>query len=516
MTASPSLTLTRGAVHNRVAFAFAVLVVNHGNRSLAVHDHQIAGFRLDRLHTDEANRAVRLGFQSRLLGDSRCRTTDVEGTHRELRSRLADRLRRDDAGGFAEFDQASRRQVSAVAHDANAAPGFAGQHGANLHSLDAGSLNRARQVFGDFLVDVDDHIAVVVLDLLERNAADDAVTQRLDDFAGFNDSSNVNAIHRAAIVFADDYVLSNVNQTASQVARIGGLQCRIGQSFTRAVRRDEVLQHRQPFAEVRSNRRLDDFARRLRHQTAHSGQLANLLFRSASAGVGHDVNRIDDAFFIALLHLAEHFVSNSFGDSRPDFDDLVIALAVGDGSVQILLLDRNHLLLTIANQGLLVIGNDHVVNPDRQSGSRREAEAEILHFVEHLDRDFETVLQVAEVDQLTNPLLLQQAVDVWHAVGKVIVQDCASNRCVQERAIVAHRISVNDVLIVISGGEVDHLTGVAQTDRRKRLDFSGMQREQNFVDVRERAAFTLGTGLAFRQVVQTEDHVLRRNGDRLS
>ena len=91
---------------------------------------------------DEAHRAVVLGFQARLLGDSRCRTTDVEGTHRELGSRFADGLRRDDAGRFAEFDQAAGGQVAAVAHDADAALRFAGQHGADLHPLDTGSLNR--------------------------------------------------------------------------------------------------------------------------------------------------------------------------------------------------------------------------------------------------------------------------------------------------------------------------------------------------------------------------------------
>ena len=33
---------------------------------------------------------------------------------------------------------------------------------ADLYPFDAGSLNRTGQLFGDFLVDVDDHVAVVV------------------------------------------------------------------------------------------------------------------------------------------------------------------------------------------------------------------------------------------------------------------------------------------------------------------------------------------------------------------
>ena len=179
--------LELGAVNHRVAFALAALLVDHGNRSLAVHDHQIARLRLDRLHADELHEAVVFGVLRRLLGDSRRRAADVEGTHGELRAGFADGLRRDDAHRLAAFDQPSGRQVAAVAHDANAALRFAGQHRTDLHPLDTGRLNRARQVFGDLLVDVDDHVAVVVVDLLERHAADDAVAQRLDDFARFDD-----------------------------------------------------------------------------------------------------------------------------------------------------------------------------------------------------------------------------------------------------------------------------------------------------------------------------------------
>ena len=177
------------AVDDRVALLFAALFVDHGDRTVAVHHHQVAFLGTDRDQVDEAHRAVVLGVEARLLADSRSRTADVEGTHRELRSRFADGLRRDDARGLAQFDQASRCQVAAVAHHANAALRFAGQHGANLHALDSGRLNRAGQLFRDLLVDVDDDVAFVVLDLLQRDAAHDTVAQRLDDLARLHDGS---------------------------------------------------------------------------------------------------------------------------------------------------------------------------------------------------------------------------------------------------------------------------------------------------------------------------------------
>ena len=130
------------AVDDGVAFLFAALVVDHGDGTVAVHHHQVAVLGPHGLQVDEAHRAVVLGIQARLLADPRSRAADVEGTHGELRSRLADGLRRDDARGLAQLDQAARSQVASVAHDANAALRFAGQHRANLDALDAGRLNR--------------------------------------------------------------------------------------------------------------------------------------------------------------------------------------------------------------------------------------------------------------------------------------------------------------------------------------------------------------------------------------
>ena len=100
--------------------------------------------------------------------------------------------------------------------------------------------------------------------------------------------------------------------------------------------------------------------------------------------------------------------------------------------------------------------------------------------------------------------------------GKVVVQNRAAHRRVDERALDLHRLGVNDVLIVVRGGQVDHFAGVAQTDRAQCFHFAGIERHQHFFDVGKRAAFALGSRLRFGQVVQTEHHVLRRHGDRLT
>jgi hypothetical protein len=244
----------------------------------------------------------------------------VERTHGQLRAGLADGLRRDHAHRLAALHQPSGGQVAAVAHDAHAALGFAGQHRADLDALDAGRLNGRRQVFGDLLVDPDDHVAFVVLLVFERHAAHDAVAQRLDDFARFDDRLDVDAFGGAAIVLGDDHVLRHVHQAARQVAGIGRLQRGVGQSLAGAVRRDEVLQHVEAFAEVGRDGGFDDLARGLGHQAAHTGKLADLLFGTARAGVGHDVNRVEVAAgAVVLFHGLQHFVGNLLGDLATRF-----------------------------------------------------------------------------------------------------------------------------------------------------------------------------------------------------
>src|SRR5690606_28446609 len=63
----------------------------------------------------KADGARRFGFHRACHGSTRCRTTDVEGTHRKLRAGLADGLRGDHTDRFTAVDQVAAAQVTAVA-----------------------------------------------------------------------------------------------------------------------------------------------------------------------------------------------------------------------------------------------------------------------------------------------------------------------------------------------------------------------------------------------------------------
>ena len=95
----------------------------------------------------------------------------------------------------------------------------------------------------------------------------------------------------------------------------------------------------------------------------------------------------------------------------------------------------------------------------------------------------------------------------------MVVEDHAADGRVHVLLHELDRLGVHDVLVVERLGEVDHLAGVAQFDRRQGLDFAHFEGDQNIVGGSECTAFALRARTRFRQVVAAEHHVLSGNGD---
>src|SRR5216683_491495 len=175
--------------------------------ALVARDHLLAFRRLDeREPVTVLDDALDLRLPHRLLGDACRRAADVEGPQRELRARLTDRLRGQNADRFAEVYHVHRGEVAAVAHAAHTALGLAREHRADLHRLDPRILDGLRGLFDDELARFDQHLGPAVLielvwihDLFERHAANDALAQRLDDVFAFLQRRHLEAEDRAAV-----------------------------------------------------------------------------------------------------------------------------------------------------------------------------------------------------------------------------------------------------------------------------------------------------------------------------
>jgi hypothetical protein len=141
---------------------------------------------------------------------------DVERTHRELRSRLADRLGCNDANCLANVDDVAACQITSVALHADTAPRLTRQHGTNLDAINAGVLDERDFVFGDLGVGRNDHIAAVrIHNVVQRNSTQDAITDALDDFPTLDEWGGIDTFHGAAVVVGNDAVLRHVDESAS-------------------------------------------------------------------------------------------------------------------------------------------------------------------------------------------------------------------------------------------------------------------------------------------------------------
>src|SRR6185437_9509507 len=262
------LDLQVGAGGDFVFFQLAPFGIDQGDFAIAGEHDLLALVVADHLEPGELGDAGLLGADFVDFDVPRRGAADVKRAHRQLRTRLADALGGDDADGHPLFDQRTGRKIHAVAAAAHAERGVAGHGAADLDLFQAQLFNPAGDVERNHLVFGDDRlIGDRVHDVRPAHAAADRVGQpHLDLFAAVNHPLG-DALGRAAVVQRDDHVLGDVRQLAGQVARVGRLERSEEHTLAGAVRRTEVFQHRQALAEIGFDRRFDDLARGLGHQT---------------------------------------------------------------------------------------------------------------------------------------------------------------------------------------------------------------------------------------------------------
>ena len=148
---------------------------------------------------------------------------------------------------------------------------------------------------------------------------------------------------------------------------------------------DEIFKHRETFTEVRDNWAFDNFTGRLGHQTAHTTELFDLGFVTPRTGIDHHEERRCLFLTFVVLDLAIEGVGDGVGGLCPDIDDFLIALAVGDDTVAVLLRNFFDLCVCVGEDFWFLFRNEHVDDTDRDTGTHRFHEAEGFQFIENLN-----------------------------------------------------------------------------------------------------------------------------------
>src|SRR5437016_2092704 len=426
--------------------------------------------------------------------------TGMEGPHGELRTGFADRLGSDDAHRLTDLDQLAGRQVAAVAQAADALARLAGEHRANFDLGNARLDQVARLDVADLGAFFDERLLRVgVQDRSGGHATRDPLEERLGQRAFLRDVRHPDAARGAAVLGPDDHVLGHVDQPAREITRVRGAQRRVGETLAGAVGRDEVLEHGEPFGEVRLDRKVDDPAGRVGHQAAHPGQLPDLLDVPASAGVGHHEDRVKR---VEALHRGCRDFLRRLG---PEVDGLGVALVDSDQAALELQVDVAELLFRARQDGGLARRRLDVHGGDRDAGLGGVGEADPLDVVG--DPRGQLVAVEAETLRHDRPqrLLVEDMVLVGHRLamtlrrlhpeGQYLVEEHPARRGADHRAIDPDTDLLLDVDAPVVEGE-------------QRLLGRAVGRQLLVLDV--------GCRLDHGQVVGAEHDVLGRADDRVA
>ncbi len=504
------------AQRHRVTFEFALLLVDDDDVATALQRDDLLGTLafcdqdFDRFKVGELHTARALVAHFGVFDLLRCRATDVERTHCQLRARFTDRLRADDANCEARLGQRTARQVHAVALGADTDSRFTGER--RTHA-DRFTTDNDFDLLGDidrdqFVLPHDDFVRHRVDDRVESDSTANRIDKGHGDLVTLVDGALVDTVLGAAVSDRDDDVLGDVGELASQVTRVRRLERRIGQSLTSTVRRREILQHAKAFEEVGLNRLLDNLARRLGHQTTHAGELTNLLDGTTRLRHDHAVDRVHVETPVAhvVAQLAEHVFADLLAGVRPRVDDLQVTLTLGDDAASVCHVDLLDLTGGLLDDRLLRRWDDHVILAEGQARACRGLEASLLEAVQETQRRVAIEQQVAIGDDVRQRLLVQVVVVVRHPLFEDLVEHDATGSRLDERLAVGN----------------DRVTLVADLNARRELhldarvdvDLVAGIRHPHFVARREGLAFAEFAGTLQALPVAAEHNILVWRDDR--
>ena len=146
----------------------------------------------------------------------------------------------------------------------------------------------------------------------------------------------------------------------------------------------------------------------------------------------------------------------------------------------------HHFFLRLVDEFLLLAGDVHVRNADRDAGAHGKLEADLLEIVDQENGAPQTELAVAFVDQFRKFFFVHVPVDgrEGHAFGQNVAEKDPADRGFFYLAVHAHpgaRMDINHALVI---------------------------GDTHFIPAREYLAFPLGAGTGLGEIIAAEHNVL--------
>ena len=226
--------------------------------------------------------------------------------------------------------------------------------------------------------------------------------QRFNQFTSVANLINFQTFCCTAVLFPNDNILGNINQTTGQVTRVSSTQCGICQTLSSTSGRDKVFQDVQTLSVIGTNRHLNGRTRCVGNQTTHTSQLTNLTDTTTGTRVRHHEDGV------ITIQTTLQCLGNVFRCTIPDLDKPLGLLCSGDITICILCIDICNLCISLCNNILLFFRDNGITNRNSNGCLSRVFKASCLNFIQYFRSCCRAVNLNAAIDNLTKLLLANQ------------------------------------------------------------------------------------------------------------
>src|SRR5215813_7947177 len=154
------------------------------------------------------------------------------------------------------------------------------------------------------------------------------------------------------------------------------------------------------------------------------------------------MNRIELLPILVFLDLTEHHVRDLITRVRPDIDDFVVPFSVGDNTAAVLLVDLFDLLVRILQLGFFPLGNDHVLDADRDTSPSRFHKAELFQFIESLNRYCGAGDLIAAPNDVAQLFLARWFVEKTKFFRPNLIKNNAPSSCLEYSGVGISKVSL--------------------------------------------------------------------------